>query len=58
MDNIRERVQEGAALLGAALIALGAALIYVPAGLIVGGVMLIAMAVADSYDDSERSDEG
>lgn len=54
-----EKLREVALLLGVLLITLGAGMIYLPAGLIVGGIMLIAMAVIDGFDDSandERSD--
>ena len=46
-----------ALLLGVLLITLGAGMIYLPAGLIVGGIMMIAMAVVDGFDDS-ANDEG
>nr|DAG47147.1 MAG TPA: hypothetical protein [Caudoviricetes sp.] len=32
-------------------------MIYIPAGFIVGGILLIAMAVIDGFDDS-ANDEG
>lgn len=54
-----EKLREVALLLGVLLITLGAGMIYLPAGLIVGGIMLIAMAVIDGFDDNandERSD--
>ena len=54
-----KKLREVALLLGVLLITLGAGMIYLPAGLIVGGIMLIAMAVIDGFDDSandERSD--
>lgn len=54
MDAFRELVL----LLGAALIALGVGLIYVPAGVIVSGIILIALAVLDGYDDTNQDDEG
>ena len=44
-------------IIGALLITVGAGMIYLPAGFIVGGVLLIAMAVMDGYDD-RSSDEG
>ena len=44
-------------LLGVLLITAGAGMIYIPAGFIVGGILLIAMAVIDGFDDS-ANDEG
>lgn len=52
-----EKLRDAALLLGALLITLGAGMIYLPAGLIVGGIMMIAMAVIDGFDDS-ANDEG
>ena len=52
-----EKLRDAALLLGVLLITLGAGMIYLPAGLIVGGIMMIAMAVVDGFDDSEN-DEG
>ncbi len=52
-----ERLRDAVLLLGALLITVGAGMIYLPAGFIVGGVLLIAMAVMDGYDD-RSSDEG
>lgn len=52
-----EKLRDAALLLGVLLITLGAGMIYLPAGLIVGGVMMIAMAVIDGFDDS-ANDEG
>lgn len=52
-----EKLRDAALLLGVLLITLGAGMIYLPAGLIVGGVMMIAMAVVDGFDDS-ANDEG
>lgn len=54
-----EKLRDAALLLGVLLITLGAGMIYLPAGFIVGGILLIAMAVIDGFDDSandERSD--
>lgn len=51
-----EKLREVALLLGVLLITLGAGMIYLPAGLIVGGIMLIAMAVIDGFDDSENDE--
>lgn len=52
-----EKLRDAALLLGVLLITLGAGMIYLPAGLIVGGIMMIAMAVVDDFDDS-ANDEG
>ena len=52
-----EKLRDAALLLGVLLITLGAGMIYLPAGLIVGGILLIAMAVIDGFDDSSN-DEG
>lgn len=52
-----EKLRDTALLLGVLLITLGAGMIYIPAGFIVGGILLIAMAVIDSFDDS-ANDEG
>lgn len=52
-----EKLRDAALLLGVLLITLGAGMIYIPAGFIVGGILLIAMAVIDGFDDS-ANDEG
>jgi hypothetical protein len=52
-----EKLRDAALLLGVLLITLGAGMISLPAGLIVGGIMMIAMAVIDGFDDS-ANDEG
>ena len=52
-----EKLRDAALLLGVLLITMGAGMIYIPAGFIVGGVLLIAMAVIDGFDDS-ANDEG
>ena len=52
-----EKLRDAALLLGVLLITLGAGMIYLPAGFIVGGIPLIAMAVVDGFDDS-ANDEG
>lgn len=52
-----EKLRDAALLLGVLLITAGAGIIYIPAGLIVGGILLIAMAVIDGFDDS-ANDEG
>lgn len=51
-----ERLRDAVLLLGALLITLGAGMIYIPAGLIVGGILLIAIAVLDGFDDSSGSE--
>ena len=53
-----EKLRDAALLLGVLLITLGAGMIYIPAGFIVGGILLIAMAVIDGFDDSEIDKEG
>lgn len=40
--------------LGCVLIALGASMIYVPAGMITAGLLLVAGAVLDGYDDTDE----
>lgn len=52
-----EKLRDAALLLGVLLITLGAGMIYLPAGLIVGGIMMIAMAVIDGFDESENDKE-
>ncbi len=55
-----EKLRDAVLLLGALLITVGAGMIYLPAGLIVGGILLIALAVIDGFDDSagnEGSDD-
>ena len=52
-----EKLRDAALLLGVLLITRGAGMIYLPAGFIVGGILLIAMAVIDGFDDS-ANDEG
>ena len=52
-----EKLRDAALLLGVLLITLGAGMIYLPAGFIVGGIMMIVMAVIDGFDDS-ANDEG
>lgn len=52
-----EKLRDAALQLGVLLITLGAGMIYLPAGFIVGGILLIAMAVIDGFDDS-ANDEG
>lgn len=42
------------AILGCVLIALGASMIYVPAGVITAGLLLVAGAVLDGYDDTDE----
>ena len=52
-----EKLRDAALLLGVLRMTLGAGMIYLPAGFIVGGILLIAMAVVDGFDDS-ANDEG
>lgn len=52
-----EKLRDAALKLGVLLITAGAGMIYIPAGFIVGGILLIAMAVVDGFDDS-ANDEG
>ena len=52
-----EKLRDAALLLGVMLITAGTGMIYIPAGFIVGGILLIAMAVVDGFDDS-ANDEG
>lgn len=53
-----EKLRDAALLLGVLLITFGAGMIYLPAGLIVGGILLIAMAVIDGFDESENDKKG
>lgn len=53
-----DKLRDAALLLGVLLITLGAGMIYLPAGFIVGGIMMIAMAVIDGFDESENDKEG
>ncbi len=50
------RLHDAALLLGALLTALGAGMVYLPAGVIAGGILLIALAVLDGCDDSENNE--
>lgn len=52
-----EKLRDTVLLLGVLLITAGAGMIFIPAGFIVGGVLLIAMAVIDGFDDNS-GDEG
>lgn len=49
MKNLQKRLpgfaRDGAGLAGAALLSYGAAMVYVPAGFIVGGLLLLAGAL-------------
>lgn len=51
-----EKLRDAALLLGVLLITAGAGMIYIPAGFIVGGILLIAMAVVDGFDDSANDE--
>jgi hypothetical protein len=52
-----EKLRDAVLKLGVLLITVGVGMIYIPAGFIVGGILLIAMAVVDGFDDS-ANDEG
>jgi len=52
-----EKLRDAVLKLGVLLITVGAGMIYIPAGFIVGGILLIAMAVVDGFDDN-ANDEG
>lgn len=54
MKRIAAAVQGAALVLGCVLIALGAGMIYVPAGVITAGLLLVAGAVLDGYDDTDE----
>lgn len=54
MRKYAAAAQCAALVLGCALIALGAGMIYVPAGVITAGLLLVAGAVLDGYDDTEE----
>lgn len=54
MRKYAAAAQCAALVLGCALIALGAGMIYVPAGVITAGLLLVAGAVLDGYDDTDE----
>ena len=58
MNELLNTLRSVALLLGAALIVLGVGMIYVPAGLIVCGVLLVAAVVIDGYDDTGEGSDG
>lgn len=58
MNRLLDTLRDITLLLGAALIVLGVGMIYVPAGLIVCGVLLVAGTIIDSYDDTEEGSDG
>lgn len=58
MNGLIDMLRSVTLLLGAALIVLGVGMIYVPAGLIVCGVLLVAAVVIDGYDDTEEGSDG
>ena len=58
MDRLLDTLRSVTLLLGAALIVLGVWMIYVPAGLIVCGVLLVAAVVIDGYDDTGEGSDG
>lgn len=58
MNRLLDTLRDITLLLGAALIVLGVGMIYVPAGLIVCGVLLVAAVVIDGYDDTGEGSDG
>lgn len=54
MRKYAAAAQGVALVLGCVLIALGASMIYVPAGVITAGLLLVAGAVLDGYDDTDE----
>ena len=58
LNELLNTLRSVALLLGAALIVLGVGMIYVPAGLIVCGVLLVAAVVIDGYDDTGEGSDG
>lgn len=56
MKKTRTILRDAVLLLGCALVAVGAGLLSFPAGLIAAGALLMAVAVADGYDNDEGSD--
>ena len=54
MKKYTAAAQSAALVLGCVLIALGAGMIYVPAGVITAGLLLVAGAVLDGYDDTDE----
>lgn len=55
MKTLRAALPDLLLVLAGGLISVGAGLIYLPAGLIVAGVLLAAGVILDGYD--ERSDQ-
>ena len=49
-----EKIRDAVLLLGVLLVIVGAGMVYVPAGFIVGGILLIVMAVIDGFDDRDE----
>ena len=58
MNRLLDTLRDITLLLGAALVVLGVGMIYVPAGLIVCGVLLVAAVVIDGYDDTGEGSDG
>lgn len=54
MKKYAAAAQSAALVLGCVLIALGAGMIYVPAGVITAGLLLVAGAVLNGYDDTDE----
>lgn len=50
----RDLLREAVLLLGAALLALGIGMIYLPAGVCAVGVLLMAAAVLDGFDNDGK----
>lgn len=50
----RDLLREAVLLLGAALLALGIGMIYSPAGVCAAGVLLMAAAVLDGFDNDGK----
>lgn len=49
-----EKLLDAVLLLGVLLVVAGVGMIYIPASLIVGGLLLIGIAVIGGFDDSEN----
>lgn len=58
MNELLNTLRSVTLLLGAALIVLGVGMIYVPAGLIVCGMLLVTAVVIDGYDDTDEGSDG
>lgn len=49
MPKVRERLRDVAGLAGIVAITAGAGMIYRPAGFIVGGILLVVLAIYDAW---------